>query len=213
MFVTFEGIEGAGKSTLLNLVAKALRKRGLNPLLTREPGGTALGCSLRAMLLAGETERPSPRAELCLFMADRAQHLEELIRPALAAGRIVLCDRYADSTFAYQGHGRGLDPELLAAANFMASGGLTPDLTFLLDLPVPIGLARARTRNQSQALQEARFDSESENFHQRVRPGYLRLAAREPGRFCVLDATDNPAALARICLERLGPLIAAADRT
>lgn len=210
MFVTFEGIEGSGKSTLIARVAEALRALGLEPLLTREPGGTALGASLRAMLLAGENAAPAPRAELCLFMADRAQHLEEMIRPALAAGRVVLCDRYADSTFAYQGHGRGLDQHLLRMANFMASGGLTPDLTFLLDLPVDAGLARAARRNSGLAVREARFDSESEDFHRRVRQGYLELAASEPGRFCVLDATQPPARLATLCLDRLKPALAAA---
>ena len=143
MFVTFEGIEGAGKSTAINYLAGFLQENGHDPLCTREPGGCALGRSLRSILLDARTRELSSRAELFLFLADRAQHVAEIIRPALEAGQTVLCDRYTDSTLAYQGHGRGLDTEYLRRLNQAASGGLQPDLTLLLDLPVPCGRANA----------------------------------------------------------------------
>ena len=143
MFISFEGIEGSGKSTALTLLAQELERRGYDVLRTREPGGCGLGRALRPILLDARTRSLNMRAELYLFLADRAQHVAEVIRPALEAGQIVLCDRYTDSTLAYQGYGRGLDPEKLRRINEMATGGLVPDLTLLMDLPVGLGLERA----------------------------------------------------------------------
>lgn len=194
MFISFEGIEGSGKSTAQRLLAEHLQGLGYDPLLTREPGGCALGRSLRPILLDARTRGLSSRAELYLFLADRAQHVAEVIRPALEAGQTVLCDRYADSTLAYQGYGRGLDPEHLRRINDMATGGLMPDLTLLLDLPVHCGLERAGLRNREEGtvLSEGRFDAESLEFHERVRQGYRSLAAEEPERFAIIDAAQPP---------------------
>lgn len=189
MFITFEGIEGAGKSTAMSLLAEALRLRGHDVVETREPGGCNLGRLLRPILLDARTAGLSSRAELFLFLADRAQHVHSQIRPALEAGNIVLCDRFTDSTIVYQGAGRGIDPDALRRINLLATGGLTPDLTFLIDLPVPLGLERAgiRNRREGTVISEGRFDSESLNFHERIRQGYLALAEEEPQRIAIID--------------------------
>ena len=202
MFISFEGIEGSGKSTAQRLLAEHLQGLGYDPLLTREPGGCALGRSLRPILLDARTRGLSSRAELYLFLADRAQHVAEVIRPALEAGQAVLCDRYADSTLAYQGYGRGLDPEHLRRINDMATGGLMPDLTLLLDLPVHCGLERAGLRNREEGtvLSEGRFDAESLEFHERVRQGYRSLAAEEPERFAIIDAAQPPEDVVLQCI-------------
>lgn len=202
MFISFEGIEGSGKSTAQRLLAEHLQGLGHDPLLTREPGGCALGRSLRPILLDARTRGLSSRAELYLFLADRAQHVAEVIRPALEAGHIVLCDRYTDSTLAYQGYGRGLDPEHLRRINDMATGGLLPDVTLLLDLPVHCGLERAGLRNREEGtvLSEGRFDAESLEFHERVRRGYRALAADEPERFAIIDAAQPPEDVMLQCL-------------
>ena len=202
MFISFEGIEGSGKSTAQRLLAEHLQGLGYDPLLTREPGGCALGRSLRPILLDARTRGLSSRAELYLFLADRAQHVAEVIRPALEAGQTVLCDRYADSTLAYQGYGRGLDPEHLRRINDMATGGFMPDLTLLLDLPVHCGLERAGLRNREEGtvLSEGRFDAESLEFHERVRQGYRSLAAEEPERFAIIDAAQPPEDVVLQCL-------------
>ena len=185
-FVTFEGIEGSGKSTHLRHLGTHLRGLGRGVLETREPGGTPAGAALRRLLLDGDALPLTPLAELFLYCADRTQHVDEVIRPALAAGQVVLCDRFSDSTIAYQGHGRGLDLEALRALDARARGGLRPSLTFLLDCPVDEGLRRARGR----AGPGDRFERETMAFHERVRAGFLALAAAEPDRFCVLDATE-----------------------
>lgn len=205
MFVTVEGVEGAGKSTLMNMLAHALETRGIAFLRTREPGGCGLGTSLRPLLLDVSSELDS-RAELFLFLADRAQHVAETIRPALVRGDWVLCDRYADSTIAYQGYGRGMDTDRLQELNDYATGGLWPDKTLLLDLPVETGLARALARNGREGLtqSEGRFEAEELAFHQRIRDGFLARAARWPERFCVLDATLEPEELLRQALNALG---------
>lgn len=202
MFISFEGIEGSGKSTAQRLLAEHFQGLGHDPLLTREPGGCALGRSLRPILLDARTRGLSSRAELYLFLADRAQHVAEVILPALEAGHIVLCDRYTDSTLAYQGHGRGLDPERLRRINDMATGGLLPDLTLLLDLPVHCGLERAGQRNREEGtvLSEGRFDAESLEFHERVRQGYRALAADEPDRIAIIDASQPPEDVMLQCL-------------
>ncbi len=184
LFVTFEGIEGSGKTSQLRFLAAHLRAAGRAVVETREPGGTAAGAAIRRLLLGAEAVPLTPLAELLLYCADRTQHVSEVVRPALAAGRVVLSDRFSDSTVAYQGYGRGLDLETLRALDAHARNGLAPGLTFLLDCPVEVGLARARGR----AGVEDRFERESIAFHERVRQGFHALAAAEPGRFCILDA-------------------------
>ena len=205
MFVTVEGVEGAGKSTLLGLLAGEFERRALPFVRTREPGGCALGARIRPLLL-DVSSRVDERAELFLFLADRAQHVAETIRPALQRGAWVLCDRYADSTIAYQGYGRGMDVETLQRLNDYATGGLWPDKTLLLDLPVETGLSRALARNGREGLTESegRFEAEEQAFHQRIREGFLARAERWPERFCVLDARLSPAELLACALEALG---------
>lgn len=183
-FIVFEGPEGAGKSTQLQRLAEALRAAGRTVETTREPGGTALGQALRHMLLHDTTTAPVPLAELFLYLADRAQHVAQVIAPALARGAIVLCDRFSGSTIAYQAHGRGLALEPLVAADAWVRGGVEPDLVLLLDCPVRIGLARAREAD--------RFHAEEEAFHERVRAGFHALAAADPGRWRTIDTTQPP---------------------
>jgi len=199
LFVTFEGSEGSGKSTQIRILAEFLREQGYGVVLTREPGGTPIGDQVRRILLDHANEKMHPRTEVLLFLASRAQHVEELIRPALKAGKIVLCDRYADSTLAYQGYGRGEDVDQLRRLIDYATGGLWPDLTFWLDLPVEEGLARLNNKN--------RLDSEALAFHKRVREGYKRLAQAEPHRWVRIDGTLTRAEIQEqireILLERL----------
>ncbi|MBZ2171406.1 dTMP kinase [Nitratidesulfovibrio sp. SRB-5] len=194
MFITFEGMEGSGKSTALNRVQQALLDAGHGVLLTREPGGSRLGRTLRSILLDLSNDDIVPEAELFLYLADRAQHVGQVIRPALEEGVVVLSDRYADSTVVYQGYGRGLDPERLRELNDMAVGGLWPDLTLVFDLPPEEGLRRAMTRNlrEGTSVSEGRFEAEHLAFHARVREGYLTWAALHPARFRVVDATRTP---------------------
>jgi dTMP kinase len=183
LFITFEGGEGSGKSTQIEKLAASLRARGVDPLLTREPGGTPLAENIRALLLAPGAG-PGALGEAFLMEAARAEVVAKLIRPALAAGRVVICDRYDDSTLAYQGGGRGLDDALLRAMNRAATGGLVPALTLLFDLDPERGLAR---RSGSSGAMN-RLDREPLEFHVRVRERYLALAAAEPARWVVLDA-------------------------
>lgn len=192
-FITFEGIEGTGKSTQIAKLEAWLRGRGLRVRVTREPGGSRIGAELRRMLLSLENRDICPRAELFLYLADRAQHVEQVVRPALAAGEIVLCDRFADSTVAYQSAGRGLAEDVLDALNAQAVNGLWPDLTILLDLPPETGLTRAlsRNRDEGKTVAEGRFEAESLTFHTRVRAGYLRLAERFPRRIRMVDASGS----------------------
>ena len=204
MFLTVEGIEGAGKSTFIGLLEDELVKRSVDFLRTREPGGCALGRQIRPLLL-DVSQNVSDRAELFLFLADRAQHVADTIRPALERGQWVICDRYADSTIAYQGYGRGMDPEELQRRNDYATGGLWPDITFLLDLPVEEGLGRAMARNGREGLtkSEGRFEAEALAFHQRIREGFHLRALRWPERFRVLDATQAPDAIVAQAMEHL----------
>jgi dTMP kinase len=185
LLVTFEGIEGSGKSTHLRLLARGLRVAGHDVVETREPGGTALGRALRDLLLAPSDAPPEPLTELLLYCADRAQHAAQVIRPALAAGRIVLCDRFSDSTIAYQGYGRGLDLDTVRTLDARARAGLEPDLTFLLDCPAAAGLARAHARSGA----GDRFEQEALAFHEAVRRGFHTLAAAAPARYRVIDST------------------------
>ncbi len=198
VFITFEGIEGSGKSTQIVQLARHLAERGKPVTLTREPGGTAIGDQVRKILLDPANKALTPRAELLLYAAARAQHLDELVRPELESGKIVLCDRFSDATMAYQGHGRGLDEATINALDRIATAGLRPRLTILLDIDAAAGLARARGRNSSRGLEtEARFENEELAFHERVRRGYLVLAKAEPGRFRVIDAARTPEEIQR----------------
>jgi dTMP kinase len=188
-FITFEGIDGCGKSTQLRMLASVLRLRQLEVVTTREPGGTPLGQKLRFALLEAEGQ-VDPLAELLLYAADRAQHVRALVRPALASDHIVLSDRYADATVAYQGAGRGFEPSLIQEVVELATGGLKPDLTLLFDLPVEEARERASNRTRNGRAGD-RLDSEDAAFHQRVREAYLKIAAAEPERFRVVDAAAS----------------------
>jgi len=194
-FITFEGIEGCGKTTQIRLAGDFLRSRGISVIITEEPGGTALGGELREMLLKRKTFDLCREAELFLFLADRAQHVRELILPALQGGRWVLCDRFSDATVAYQGFGRGMDIDSVRRMCEIASGALGPDLTFLFDLPVETGLKRVleRAAGSGDAMPEDRFEREALSFHQKVRNGYLHLAREEPDRFRLING-DRPIA-------------------
>lgn len=188
-FITFEGIDGSGKSTQLRLLANFLRESGCEVVLTREPGGTPVGNRLRAALLDAH-EEVDPLTELLVFAADRAQHVRRVLRPALAAGRVVFSDRYADATAAYQGAGRGFSPQLISEIIQLATEDLKPDLTLLFDLSVDDSTTRTRRRTNG-TYQGDRLDSENAEFHNRVRDAYLRLAAAEPERIKVIS-TNQP---------------------
>jgi dTMP kinase len=187
-FITFEGIDGCGKSTQLRLLASELRVRGLEVVATREPGGTTLGQRLRAALLDVD-EQVDPLAELLVFAADRAHHVRTLLWPALKASGVVLSDRYADATVAYQGAGRGFEPKLIQDIVQLATGGLKPDLTLLFDLSV--GESAVRTRRRLASKNSDRLDSEDTEFHTRVRNAYLEIAKAEPERVRIIDARGS----------------------
>ena len=192
-FITFEGIDGSGKSTQLRLLGNFLRANGCDALLTREPGGTTLGVRLRAALLDA-MEEVDPLTELLVFAADRAQHVRRLVRPALEAGRLVISDRYADATVAYQGAGRGFAPELISQIVQLATEGLKPDLTLLFDLPIEESTSRtARRSNGKNATRVSpdRLDIEKADFYARVRDAYLQIARAEPQRVKLID-TSGP---------------------
>ncbi|AEB57718.1 dTMP kinase [Ectopseudomonas mendocina] len=183
LFITLEGPEGAGKSTNREYLAERLRERGIDVLLTREPGGTPLAERIRELLLEPSDESMAADTELLLVFAARAQHLQQVIRPALANGCVVLCDRFTDATYAYQGGGRGLSIERIAQLEQFVQGELRPDLTLIFDLPVEIGLARAAARGRLD-----RFEQEGRGFFEAVRQAYLQRAAQAPQRYRVLDA-------------------------
>ena len=192
--ITVEGVEGAGKTTQVEALRAWLVERGVAVVATAEPDGTPLGASLRRVL--GEVDRVTPLTEALLFAAGRAEHVHQVIRPALAAGQVVLCDRYVDSTVAYQGYGRGVPLETVAELNRLATGGVMPDLTLVLDLDVAEGLRRARARRGALAACDP-FERLSIEFHERVRKGYWAIRDREPGRVTLVDA------------DRAQPLVAA----
>ncbi|GAC1394891.1 MAG: dTMP kinase [Thermoanaerobaculia bacterium] len=190
MFITFEGIEGSGKSTQLHRVAAFLRERGRTVVITKEPGGTQIADRIRAILLDSKSTIDAV-AEVLLFAASRRQNTVEIIRPAVERGDVVLCDRYTDSTLAYQGFGRLINLDQLRTLNGWATGDLNPELTFIFDLTEEVGLSRAVHRNSSAAADEGRFEAEDLRFHRRVREGYLTLAASDPQRYAVVDANGS----------------------
>ncbi|WP_370599768.1 dTMP kinase [Pseudomonas nitroreducens] len=205
LFITLEGPEGAGKSTNREYLAERLRERGIEVQLTREPGGTPLAERIRELLLAPSDEKMAVDTELLLVFAARAQHIAEVIRPALARGAVVLCDRFTDATYAYQGGGRGLPVERIAQLESFVQGGLRPDLTLVFDLPVEIGLSRAAARGRLD-----RFEQEGRAFFEAVRSTYLARAQAEPARYRIVDAAQplaevqrNLDALLPTLLERL----------
>jgi dTMP kinase len=202
-FITFEGIEGCGKTTQIRHLTARLEGKRLPFLLTREPGGTAIGDRIRQILLSSENSRMEPVTEFFLYVAARAQHVAQIVLPALRDGKTVLCDRFADATLAYQGNGRGLNLAWLEEIHERFLKGLKPDLTFLLDLPVEEGLRRAWKRMENQAVKEDRFEKEALAFHRRVREGYLLLARKEPKRIVVLDGMKDEQSLHREILTRL----------
>jgi dTMP kinase len=186
-FITFEGMDGCGKTTQLRLLAAALRESGRAVVETVEPGGTEIGQQIRRILLDPANTAIHPRTELLLYFASRAQNVEQVIRPALAKGCTVLCDRFTDSTVVYQGCGRGLDTAIVRDLDRIACQGLEPHITVLIDTDLETSLLRARRRNQRTDPSESRIDEESFAFHDRVRRGYLALAEREPERFAVIN--------------------------
>ncbi|MBY0298128.1 MAG: dTMP kinase [Methylobacterium sp.] len=196
VFVTFEGGEGAGKSTQVARLAERLRRGGREVVTTREPGGSPRAEQIRTALLAGAAKPYGPFAEALLFSAARLDHLDTLIRPALARGAVVLCDRFADSTRAYQGAAGGVDPEGVAALERIVVGRTRPDLTLILDLPAEAGLARARRRDLGSARGPDRFEAEALSFHQRLREAFRAIAAAEPRRCALIDAAGDPDAVA-----------------
>jgi dTMP kinase len=208
VFITFEGIEGCGKSTQARRLARRLQLKGIPVVLTLEPGGTAIGATIRNMLLSSKNRHLSSLAELLLYASDRAQHVEEVIEPALKAGKWVISDRFMDATVAYQGYARGQDMPFIHLLNEKATAGLRPDRTFLLDCPVDIGLGRAMKREkESEHKGQDRFEQEKRAFHDAVRQGYLTLASREPDRFVVLDGTRGPEDLEEQVMRRLSPFL------
>jgi dTMP kinase len=197
MFITFEGIEGSGKTTQIELLIPVLQTKGYECVFTREPGATEIGNKIRAILLDAAHTTMIPLTELLLYEADRAQHVHQVIKPALAANKVVVSDRFFDATTVYQGYARGYNLDLIQQIHQMVLGGLKPDLTLILDLPVHEGLERAwqRINSQSEGLPEDRFEKEAVAFHERVRQGYLTLANDEPERFRLIDASRDEQAI------------------
>ena len=206
VFITLEGGEGSGKTTQAVRLCQSLTEQGYNVLHTREPGGTLIAERLRSILLEKSTEAIAPETETLIILAARRQHADQVIRPALARGTLVICDRYSDSTMAYQGYARGLDLKILRTMNDWATSKLIPHLTVLFDIPVAAGLRRRRR----EAVSQNRLDLETERFHTKVRSGFLTLAKREPRRIKIIDARQSPDAIARqvetLVLDRLGSL-------
>jgi len=207
LFITFEGPDGAGKSTQIDLVTRHLRRLGYEVFYTREPGGTAIGDQIREILHDVNNTEMTARAEILLYSASRAQLVQEVIRPRLAQGQVVLCDRYADSTYAYQGYGRQLDFDSLHLITRFATQALQPDLTIYLDLEVEEGLRRKSVASAAGQGEWNRMDQLELDFHQRVRAGYLEMAATEPERWLVVDAADSVEVINRVICNRLEQLL------
>lgn len=211
-FLTFEGMDGSGKTTQLNRLAASLRAEGHDVLVTVEPGGTAIGRQIRRILLDAANPEIRPTTELLLYFAARAQNVEECIRPALAAGRIVIADRFTDSTLAYQGAARGLGEEVVRQLDAIACRGLRPDLTLCIDIDLETSLARARERNRAATgeggVRETRMDEQDAAFHARVRDAYLALAASEPERFRLVDGRASVEEVAARIRRMVDPVLA-----
>lgn len=208
MFITFEGIEGCGKSTLARRLFDRIRDLGIPAVLTLEPGGTRIGQAIRNILLDARNDHLSPLSELFLYEADRAQHVDEVIRPALDRGEWVVCDRFFDATTVYQGYGRDQDMSLVRALNERASQGILPDKTFLLDCQVRVGLERALRREGLGGGGQDRFEREQEAFHETIREGYLILGRENPERFVVMDATLPEGELEALAVTTIRPFLA-----
>ena len=195
IFITLEGIEGTGKSTQASRLAKRLRSEGYQCVLTREPGATAIGKQIRRIVLSPENHGLCPESELGLYFSDRAQHLREVVWPALEAGKLVVSDRFTDSTLAYQGYGRGLSLRMIRSLDRIMTGSFRPHLTLLLDFSAEEGLRRARRRNTESVVRgkEGRFEEEELAFHNRVRRGYAKIAKREPERYVTVSAVGTAA--------------------
>ena len=193
MFITLEGIEGCGKTTQIDHLRTFFENRGQPCVVTREPGGTAIGGDIRSILLNPSNKDMGPRTELLLYMADRAQHIASLVKPALAEGKVVLCDRYFDATVVYQGYARGLGARFVCELHRLLLDDFKPHITLLLDLSPRIGLARAwkELDKGTRSGAESRFEEETLSFHEKVRSGYLELARAEPDRFRIIDATGD----------------------
>jgi dTMP kinase len=194
MFISVCGVEGAGKTTQLRHISGFLKSTGRNFVMTREPGGTEIGMKIRRILLDPENRDLAPKAELFLYAADRIQHIEQIILPALKEGKIVVTDRFVDSTTVYQGYARGIDLDLVEKINELVLNGLKPDLTLLLDISPAVGLARVRDQFQlgERAESESRFEREELVFHEKIRKGFLTLAQKETNRFRIIDADRDP---------------------
>ena len=194
MFITLEGIEGSGKTTQIGRLVKYLENRGIECVTTRQPGGTLIGENIRSILLDPANSALKPMTELLLYMADRSQHIFEMIKPCLEAGKTVVCDRYFDATLVYQGFARGLSIELIGELHKLLFDDLKPDVTLLLDLSPQLGLERAwqQLATGQRSDDESRFEAETVAFHEKVRAGYLELARLEPDRFRIIDAAQTP---------------------
>jgi dTMP kinase len=206
LFITFEGPDGSGKTTQIELLAERLQDLGHDVLITREPGGTPIGDQIRAVVHAVKNVEMTRETEFLLYSASRAQHVRQVICPHLERGGTVLCDRFADSSMAYQGYGRDLDLEMVRCITQFATGGLIPDLTIYLDLPVEVGIQRKEAAHAAQAGEWNRLDQQTLDFHRRVRQGYLEMAQAEPERWLAIDATQSVTetqAAIRTRLERL----------
>lgn len=188
LFITIEGVEGSGKTTQIDLLKTALKKRGFKVLITREPGGTKISDQIREILLSQKNRRMVPLCELFLYEASRAQHVEEVILPALKKGKIVISDRFYDATWVYQGYGRGISRKSIEKLNLFATRGLEPDLTIVIDCPIDKGLTRIRSHRKNLD----RLERERHSFHERVRRGYLKLASLDPRRVKVIDGNRKP---------------------
>jgi dTMP kinase len=207
LFITFEGLDGSGKSTQARLLYEDLKKRKIPVLLTREPGGTRIGEQIRATLHCVDNKEMLPATEILLYSASRAQLVGEFILPRLAEGFIVLCDRFVDSTFAYQGYGHGLDMEMLRRVSEFATSGLRPDATVYLDLEVAAGLARRRQAHQIEAGELNRMDRQAVDFYHRVRQGYMEMIAAEPQRWRVINAAQPTTAVHEATRSEVMPII------
>ena len=209
MFITFEGIEGCGKSTQARRLVNRLKDASVPLVFTLEPGGTSVGQGIRRILLDSRNRSLSPLAELLLYEADRVQHVEEIIKPALEHGKWVVCDRFFDATTVYQGFARGQDMKLIRDLNEKACSGIGPDITFLIDCPVETGLERALKRNEAVPEEEGqdRFEREEKDFHEAVRQGYLTMAKEDPERIVVVDGTLNEDELEAVIFEHVKPFL------